>query len=242
MKRWVPILAVAAIVAIAVLLWNVGAGRDDDRPEGDSNRDGRQVGAPALTAGPGERPELSGPGLGPRKLPPPPPDFNDGTGAAVRRSGAERKLAAGEFPVRPPHFDDPADRARFRQWWVDEYARRTHIYAEHNPGDYPNDEETEQLLEQLYDLGEPPRPGETAEQLDARQQQWFETWRDMTAAFGTPPKTVISFGGDPQYGEGAPPPVLPEGAEPLVPDDTRPTLSEDDLPPEPTPLGPAGPR
>ncbi|HUH05659.1 MAG TPA: hypothetical protein VML75_26880 [Kofleriaceae bacterium] len=241
MKRLVLVLALGLAALLAVLLWKVRAGGDGgESAAGDPSA--REVGGPRLATGGPDRPGLRGPGLTPRELPPPPPDFNDGGMAAARRTGADRKLAAGEFPVRPPAFADPADRARFRAWWIDEYGRLTRIYAEHNPGDYPSDEETERLLEQLYDLGEPPRPGETAEQLDERQQAWFETWRDMTAAFGTPPKTVISFGADPQYGTGAEPPVLPDGAEPLEPDLTRPTMSEDELPPNQTPLGPAGPR
>lgn len=243
MKRLVPVFAVMLAGLIAVLLWKVrGAGYRDGAERAGGGDGERAVAGPALMTGTAERPQLGGPGFGPRKLPPPPADFHDGGVAAARRTGADRKLAAGEFPVRPPGFESAEDRAKFRAWWVDEYGRRTRIYAEHNPGDYPSDEETARMLERLYDLGEPPRPGETAEQLDQRQQEWFETWRDMTAAFGTPPKTVISFGGDPQYGSGAEPPVMPAGAEPLEADPTRPTMSEDELPPEPTPFGPAGPR
>lgn len=198
--------------------------------------------SPQLTSAPTTPPQLADPALLGRNLPPPPADFYRGGSAEHEQSGAGRKLAAGEFPVRPPGFDDAAARAKFRAWWIDEYSRRTRIYVEHNPGEHPNEEETKRLLEQLYDQGEPPRPGETAEQLDARQQAWFETWRTLTAAFGTPPKTVISFGGDPQYGVGESPPVLPAGAAPLEPDHTRPTMSGDQLPADQPHFGSAGSR
>jgi hypothetical protein len=202
----------------------------------------RAVVGPALATGAGEAPVLRGPGLGPRDLPPPPPDFHDGGVGGPRRTGADRRLAAGEFPLRAPAFTSAEDRAAFRRWWIDEYGRRVRAYREHNPGDYPSDEETARLLEDFYDLGEPPLPGETAEQLDERHQAWFELWRDLTAAFGTPPKTIISFGADPQFGEPTEPPVLPEAPPPLEPDQGRPTMSEDEVPADTRPLGPAGPR
>jgi hypothetical protein len=226
----------ALIVVIAFVYWITHR-----RSESTPSRTDRAVASPQLTSGAAAPPRLGDPELLARNLPPPPADFYRGS-AGRAQTGAERKLAAGEFPLRPPGFDDPAARAKFRAWWIDEYSRRARIYNEHNPGEHPNDEETKRLLEQLYDQGEPPRPGETAEQLDARQQAWFETWRTMTAAFGTPPKTVISFGGDPQYGVGSEPPVLPAGVAPLEPDTTRPTMSVDQLPAEQPHFGSAGSR
>lgn len=230
----------AALLAAAIgLLWWLTRGSDDGSR---STVADRPVAAPELVSGTGAPPQLANAVPGTRNLPPPPPDFYRGGEGGRGPTGAERKLAAGEFPVRPPGFDNPTDRAKFRAWWIDEYLRRTRIYAEHNPGEYPSAEETRRLLEDFYDQGEPPRPGETAEQVDARQQAWFETWRTMTAAFGTPPKSVISFGADPQYGEPTKPPVVPPGGEPLEPDHSRPTMSEDQLPSEQSPLGSAGPR
>jgi hypothetical protein len=230
-------LVLALIVLVVVAYWHTHRGTKTTSPKRD-----RTVAAPQLTSATTSPPQLADPDVLGRNLPPPPADFYRGGSAAHEQTGAERKLAAGEFPLRPPGFDDPAARAKFRAWWIDEYSRRTRIYNEHNPGEHPNDEETKRLLEALYDQGEPPRPGETAEQLDARQQAWFETWRTLTAAFGTPPKTVISFGGDPQYGVGAAPPVLPAGAAPLEPDNTRPTMSGDQLPTEQPHFGSAGSR
>ena len=117
------------------------------------------------------------------------------------------------------------------------------MYREHNPSDtYPSADDTARLLETFYDLGEPPRPGETATDIDDRQQAWFEAWSDLTAAFGAPPMTIISFGADPQYGTGVPPPVTPSAGEPVRPDDTRPTMPESDVPASTRPLGPAAPR
>jgi hypothetical protein len=232
-------LALALVVVIGFVYWITRRGAHT----ASSTRSERSVGSPQLTSGAAAPPRLGDTELPGRNLPPPPDDFYRGSGDGGRvQTGAERKLAAGEFPLRPPGFDDPADRAKFRAWWVDEYSRRARIYNEHNPGEHPNDEETKRMLEQLYDLGEPPRPGETAEQLDARQQAWFETWRTMTAAFGTPPKTVISFGWDPQYGVGSKPPVVPAGAAPLEPDTSRPTMSDDELPTVQPHFGSAGPR
>jgi hypothetical protein len=236
MKRR-ALVAVILAAAIGLLWWMVH--RSADVSSTPAAR--RSVAAPRFTKV-GEAPHLGDPALDTRNLPPPPPGFYRGGARTRGPTGAERKLAAGEFPVRPPSFGDPADRAKFRAWWIDEYLRRTRIYVEHAPGEYPNDEETRRLLEALYDQGEPPRQEETAEQFDARQQAWFETWRTLTAAFGTPPTTVIGFGGDPQYGDGARPPVLPPGAAPLEPDDSLPTMSGDGLPPAPTPFGSAGPR
>jgi hypothetical protein len=229
-------LVLALIVVVAY--WVTRRGAQTTAPKTSD----RAVAAPQLTSGAAAPPTLGDPALIGRNLPPPPADFYRGGSAGHVQTGAERKLAAGEFPLRPPGFDDAAARAKFRAWWIEEYSRRARIYNEHNPGEHPNDEETKRLLEQLYDQGEPPRPGETAEQLDARQQAWFETWRTMTAAFGTPPKTVISFGGDPQYGVGSEPPVLPAGAAPLEPDNSRPTMSDDQLPTEQPHFGSAGSR
>jgi hypothetical protein len=242
-RRTLVVAALALALVAAVVWWWRGRGDDTRAAGAPAINSSRAVAAPVLNAGGGTG-APSTPDLGPRHLPPPPPDFHDPNAVvAPPPTGAERKLAAGEFPLRPPGFASDADRAKFRAWWLDEYARRTRIYREHNPSDtYPSDEDTDRMLERLYDLGEPPRPGETAEDLDVRQEAWFQLWSDLTAAFGTPPKTIISFGGDPQYGTGAPPPVLPPGAQPPGPDPTRPTMPASEVPTTIPPLGPAGPR
>lgn len=233
---------VAALIIVAIVLWQRGDGAKTPAPAAEAAHERRVAAAPVLRSG-GAPPIASAPALGPRRLPPPPPDFHAGGEAPVARGGAERKLAAGEFPLRPPGFTSDADRAKFRAWWLAEYARRTAVYRKHHDAaTFPSDEDAARLMERLHDLGEPPRPGESAEDIDGRQQAWFDTWSDLTAAYGVPPKTIISFGGDPQYGAGPPPPVMPEGATPLEPDETRPTMPEGQATPDSRPLGPAGPR
>ena len=242
-RRTLVVATLALVIAGALVWWL------RDRGSSSSTNVATTPAAPRAVATPGldmrrAAPVSAVPDLGPRRLPPPPPDFNDGGMPLIMPPGAaERALAAGEFPIRPPGFASDADRARFRAWWLGEYGRRTRVYREHNPADiYPSDEDTDRMLATLYDLGEPPRPGETADDLDVRQQAWFEAWSDLTAAFGTPPMTIVSFGGDPQYGAGAPPPVLPQGAEPPRPDETRPTMPDSEVPASTRPLGPAEPR
>ena len=242
-RRTLVAAALALALAGALVWWLRGRGGSAATAAAPPDAAPRAVATPSLNTR-SAPPVSATPELGPRRLPPPPPDFHDGRAPAVAPpSSAERALAAGDFPIRPPGFASAADRARFRAWWLGEYARRTRIYREHNPSDtYPSDEDAGRLLEAFYDLGEPPRPGETAEALDERQQAWFEAWSDLTAAFGAPPMTIITFGGDPQHGAGAPPPVVPPAAEPPQPDETRPTMPESDVPASTRPLGPAGPR
>ncbi len=240
------LVAAALVLALAAGLawWRYGRGGDAPATAAASpDAAPRAVVAPSLNQH-GASPVAAAPDLGPRRLPPPPADFHDGrVPATAPPSSAERALAAGELPLRPPGFASAADRARFRAWWIDEYERRTRIYREHHPDEaYPSEEDTTRMLESFYDLGEPPRPGETAEDLDDRQQAWFEAWSDLTAAFGTPPMTILTFGGDPQYGAGAPPPVVPPGAAPPRADDSRPTMPEAEVPASAPPLGPARPR
>ncbi len=233
-------MALALIAGIILVVALVGPRRDATPPPTTTAPASRPVAAPALRAGAITEPTAAAPALGPRRLPPPPADFHDGGLPAPAIPGAaERRLAAGEFPLRPPGFAAEHERAAFRAWGLDEFGRRAELYREHHPSDdYPSAEDTARLLERFYDLGEPPRPGETADDLDLRQQAWFEAWSDLTAAFGTPPKTILSFGGDPQYGGGAPPPVVP-GTAPPAPDPSRPTMPEDEVPAQTPPLGPA---
>ncbi len=233
MKRLIVVLAVAVAVLVAVLWWRSRSGSAG----GDEVADNRPMPTPKLVQGGGNPNDLPARmPVGARDLPPPPADFNPGQPETPLPNRTE-KLRQGEFPLLPPRFDDAAKRAQFRAWWEREYHRRAKVYTANNPGDYPSDEELGAMLDRFYDDGEPPKPGETPEEYDERQQKWFDTWRDLTAAYGTPPKTVISFGGDPQFGQPEPPPVLPEGGEPLQPDLTRPTVS--DAPSDTPDFGPA---
>lgn len=238
MKRLIVVLAVAVAVLVALLWWRSRSSSDQDS---ESSR--RPVAAPTLVPGGGTDPNHRPPRMpvGARDLPPPPEDFNPGQ-AKMPLPNRTEKLRNGEFPILPPSFEDSAKRAKFRAWWEREYRRRAQVYTANNPGDYPSDEELGALLDRFYDDGEPPRPGETPDEYDQRHQEWFETWRDLTAAYGTPPKTVISFGGDPQFGDPEPPPVVPQGAAPLEPDPTRPTRPASDVSPDTPNLGPARPR
>lgn len=242
-RRTLVVAALALVLGAALVWWLRDRGGPSAKTAAPPSAPQRAVAAPSLNKQGGAAASTT-PDLGPRRLPPPPPDFNDGgMPATMPPTGAERALAAGEFPIRPPAFSSAEDRAEFRAWWLEEYARRARIYREHNPADtYPSDEDTARLLEEFYDLGEPPRSGETAAQLDDRQEAWFEMWRDLTAAFGAPPMTILSFGGDSQYGVPTPPPVVPPGAEPPRADDTRPTMPESEVPASTRPLGPAEPR
>lgn len=237
-RRWVVVGGAAALaLAIAVLLWSRGRGATlETQPEQ------RPGGATARLGGgtPASRPP---PTIGSkRNLPPPPADFDPGsTSVDSTDPRLAEMLARGELPVTPPGFADEAMRARFRTWWLEESARRAGVYRQRFPSKtLPNEEETRRLLDEMYDAGEPPRAGETAEAVDARHQRWFERWQDFTAAYGEPPMGVFSYGGDPAFGTGAPPPVLPSGAAP-TPDSTRPRFEDDPSRPR-TPMGPAGPR
>ncbi len=236
-RRWVVVGAAAALgLAVIVLLWSRDRGASVEQPEP------RRTGATVRLGGgtPAARPPptiASG-----RHLPPPPADFDPGsTRVEVADPRLAEMLARGDLPVTPPGFADEATRARFRAWWLEESARRAGVYRQRFPSStLPNEDETRRLLEEMYDAGEPPRAGETAEGVDVRHQRWFERWQDFTAAYGQPPMSVFSYGGDPAFGAGAPVPDLPSGAAPIH-DTTRPRFEDDPTSPR-TPMGPAGPR
>ncbi|CAN5841465.1 hypothetical protein BH11MYX3_BH11MYX3_13970 [soil metagenome] len=235
-RRWVVVGASAALV-LAVLIWLHERGASTEvQPE--TRRSGATV-----RLGGGTSVARPPPTFGSeRHLPPPPADFDPGsTRVDVTDPRLAETLARGDLPVTPPGFADAATRARFRAWWLEESARRTTVYRQRFPSTtLPNEDETRRLLEEMYDAGEPPRAGETAEGVDARHQRWFERWQDFTAAYGEPPMGVFSYGGDPAFGTGAPVPDLPAGHAP-VPDTTRPTFEDDPTRPR-TPMGTAGPR
>jgi len=235
-RRWVLSGgAIALAIALAVLLWPRGGHRaaktEAPRRAGGTVRLGGGTPAARVT-----------PSGGGRQLPPPPPGFDPGsTRVEAGDPRLAEALARGELPVTPPGFSDDVGRAQFRAWWLEEGARRAGVYRQRFPSDtLPNDDEARRLLEEMYDAGEPPRAGEDAEDVDARHQRWFELWQDFTAAYGEPPMGVFSYGGDPAFGAGAPPPDLPASTAP-VPDTTRPTTQDDPDAPR-TPMGPAGPR
>jgi hypothetical protein len=236
-RRWAIVGGAAALaLAIIVLLWSRDRGASAEmQPE-------QRRGGATVRLG-GGTPATPPPALGgARRLPPPPADFNPGS-ARVDATDPRlaEMLARGELPVTPPGFADAATRARFRAWWLEESARRAGVYRQRFPSStLPNDDETRRLLEEMYDAGEPPRAGETAEVVDARHQRWYERWQDFTAAYGEPPMGVFSYGGDPAFGTSAPAPQLPSGAA-TVPDTTRPKFEDDPTRPR-TPMGPAGPR
>lgn len=133
-----------------------------------------------------------------------------------------KPLEPGELPTTPPLFSDPAQRAAFKRWWVDELARRVAIYETLEPrDDYPPPEETAALLDQLYDASEPRAPNETVEQAIERRRRWHELWKRVLDTYGATPQTIASRGGDPQYGQPPAPPVpipgIPDPDTPVPP-------------------------
>lgn len=126
-----------------------------------------------------------------------------------------KAIAEGELPATPPRFTDPAQRAEFKKWWVEELARRVAIFEELEPreGGYPDPEETAALLDSFYDASEPRAPDEPVESAMERRRQWRDIHRQFLDTYGAPPYTIITRAGDPQYGEPTPPPFQPPGAE-----------------------------
>ncbi len=123
-----------------------------------------------------------------------------------------KPIPPGEVPMTPPLFDDPSQRAQFKRWWVKELSRRVDAFEKLEPDhDYPSAEETEELLDKLYDAAEPRHPEESVDSAYARRQDWRELWQQFLDQYGVPIKTASSRGGDPQWGETPPPPVEPPG-------------------------------
>jgi hypothetical protein len=149
-----------------------------------------------------------------------------------------RPIAEGELPITPPRFDDPAQRAKFKKWWVDEFARRVAIFEKLEPGEgYPRAEETAAMLDDFYDAAEPRGPDESVEQAMERRRRWRELARQFLDTYGVPPYTIVTRGGDPQHGAPAPPPFQPPGAE-LEPGPPAETATE--APPGRDPAAPGG--
>lgn len=125
-----------------------------------------------------------------------------------------RAIAEGEMPMSPPLFDDAAQRAQFKKWWVDEFARRVAIFEKLEPGQgYPSAEETAKMLDELYDTSEPRGPNESVEQAMERRRRGREIARQFLDVYRVPPYTIVTRGGDPQHGAPTPPPFQPPGAD-----------------------------
>lgn len=149
-----------------------------------------------------------------------------------------RPIAEGELPITPPRFDDPAQRARFKKWWVDEFSRRVEIFEKLEPKEgYPPPEETARLLDELYDTSEPRAPDEPVEQAVERRRRWRGLLSQFLDIYGVPPYTIVTRGGDPQHGAPTPPPFQPPGSGP-VPDEPAEPATE--APPGRAPGTPGG--
>lgn len=141
-----------------------------------------------------------------------------------------KAIAPGEVPMTPPLFADETQRQAFKRWWVDEMGRRISIYEKLEPGpSYPPAEDTAAMLDELYDAAEPRGPDETVAQAYARRQKWHELWKQFLDTYGATPQTVMSRGGDPQYGTTPEPPAQPPGVPSA---DAPPAEPASDSPPE----------
>jgi hypothetical protein len=149
-----------------------------------------------------------------------------------------KAIAPGELPLTPPLFTDAAERAAFKRWWTAELGRRIAIYETLEPGTgYPSAADTAAMLDELYDTAEPRTPDETVAQAYARRQRWHALWQQFLDTRGATLHTVMSRGGDPQYGTTPAPPVQPPG----VPEgDGEPAPPATDSPPGRDPGSPAG--
>jgi hypothetical protein len=213
---------VAAVVGLSVALFMVTR----PRPADERDRDGDpRAGAPATAqADPAASSfaQARRPGLPDG---PPARAFND-LGQPLDENGRpigpphklqglrNRPIAEGELPMTPPRFDDAAQRARFKKWWVDEFARRVDVFEKLEPGEgYPGAGEMAAMLDELYDSSEPRGPGETVEQAIERRRRGREIARRFLDVYGVPPYTIVTRGGDPQHGAPTPPPFQPPGAD-----------------------------
>jgi hypothetical protein len=157
---------------------------------------------------------------------------------AKLRQLRNRPLEPGDVPLVPPLFDDAGDRARFKQWWVDEMGRRVRVFEGLEPreGGYPTEDQTRRLLDDYYDAIEPRGPDESVDSAYARRQAWRRLWQQFLDDYGAPIKTVSSRGGDPQHGPTPDPPVAPPG----VPEPDPEPAPESEPPPGRGPDDPGG--
>jgi hypothetical protein len=212
-------LLAAAVIGLSVALFLV------TRPEPEPQRDAEARAEPAPAAR-----DDRGSGFTQARQPglpagPPARAFND-LGQPLDENGRpigpphklqrlrNQPIAEGELPMQPPRFDDPAQRARFKKWWVDEFARRVAIFEKLEPGEgYPRAEEAAAMLDELYDTSEPRGPDESVEQAMERRRRGREVARQFLDIYGVPPYTIVTRGGDPQHGTPTPPPFQPPGAD-----------------------------
>jgi hypothetical protein len=234
------IAVIALVIALALVMRRPGAPAEVGRAAPASSSRGEQGGfvRPA--------PDLDGLG-GPSQ---PPAQARNELGQPLNEDGRpigpphtlarirNKPIASGELPLTPPLFTDVAERAAFKRWWAAELGRRISIYEKLEPGaGYPSAADTAAMLDELYDTAEPRTPGETVDQAYARRQRWHALWKQFLDTYGATLHTVMSRGGDPQYGTTPAPPVQPPG----VPEgDAEPAPPATDSPPGTDPGGPAG--
>jgi hypothetical protein len=219
-RRGIALLVLAG--ALAALLFYLWRAVRDDTPDPAAER--KAAGPPGrglVTAGTGDAPPVLasrrtndlGQPLDERGKPIGPP-------AGEPQDTFVLRIEPGELPMNPPRFADPADRARYRAYWVRELERRLDIWKRENPGrDYPGGADTQRLLEQLYDAGELPGENEGQAALD-RQTRWAELYKQFIDRYHTTPGGAAAFGSDPQYGPIPEPPVRPAGYDEPPPEAT----------------------
>lgn len=211
---------VAAVIGLSVALFMVTR----PRPDREAAAPGTAAPGPAANSDRGSSfAQARAPGVVPAG--PPARSFND-LGQPLDENGRpigpphklqrlrDQPIAEGELPMAPPRFDDAAQRARFKKWWVDEFARRVAVFEKLEPGQgYPSAGETAAMLDQLYDTSEPRGPDETVEQAMERRRSGRDIARRFLDIYNVPPYTIVTRGGDPQHGAPTPPPFQPPGAE-----------------------------
>ncbi len=208
-RRVLALLGLAGVVAAVLLYLLLAVDGGEDGGPADQAADPRSRGL--TTARTGEAPGIAvsrtnelGQPLDERGKPIGPP-------TTEKLNAFVPRIEKGELPMNPPRFDDPADRARYRAYWVRELQRRLAIWQKENPGrDFPGDGDTERMLAELYDAGELAADNEGQAALD-RQKRWAELFREFLDRYGTTPGGAAAFGSDPQYGPVPEPPVRPAG-------------------------------
>jgi hypothetical protein len=227
------VIAALGVAVIALVIALIVVTRQPEAPAAADRGAAPQQGNPGGFAR--RAPELGGPAR-------PPAQARNELGQPVNEDGRpigpahklarmrNKAVAPGEVPMTPPLFTDEKDRQAFKRWWVDELGRRISIYEKLEPGaDYPSAEDTAAMLDELYDAAEPRGPDETVAQAYARRQTWHGLWKQFLDTYGATPYTVMSRGGDPQYGTTPAPPVQPSGVPAA---DAPPAEPASDSPPE----------
>ncbi len=227
-------LLIVAVVGMALLLYVVvrRGGRTANRSDTSSPSSDREP-----SADPG-RPRLDRRFLPSRPTTTARRSTQDGRRHAPSRPARirNRPIPDGEIPLTPPRFADRGQRARFKAWWVTEFKRRMRVYQRLEPGrSYPPPEEADRLLEDYYDAAEPRAPDESVDAALKRHHQRQALWQQFLNQYGATVKTVVSRGGDPQYGATPKPPVDPPGTTQTKPPAAEPAPQ---VPPGATPGSP----